>query len=65
MAVCTRFNHGVAQALDCLDAEAIGGVEHGQGGASRMNFLGALACVWDLRRPWIVPSTLWIGRLKV
>ena len=30
-----------------------------------MNFLGALACVWDLRRPWIVPSTLWIGRLKV
>ena len=20
-----------------------------------MNFLGALACVWDLRRPWIVP----------
>ena len=35
MAVCTRFNHGVAQALDCLDAEAIGGVEHGQGGASR------------------------------
>ena len=30
-----------------------------------MNILVALACAWDLRRLWIVPSTLWIGRLKV
>ena len=28
-------------------------------------YSGRFVYVWDLRRLWIVPSTLWIGHLKV
>ena len=60
-----RFKHGVAQALDCLTPKQLEELNKGNE-VFPDEYSGRFGLrLGPKRELWIVPSTLWIGRLKV